>query len=409
MRTEILIASCRAARRTPVKRGTRREPSLQLTRLLPIAALLLCASARGQESTPSRLELYGLLSAGLVSGTGFTIADERVTAMSEQGQRSSRWGIRGSEVLGGGLKATFTLESSLSVRSGAAGRDAGGTAMQVDGSLFDREANIALISHDRGSLRVGRGKNLLYDIADEFDARGNANFGALKSVARYAGFYGSGVSRFDNMLRYSAPGIAGVQVDAAYSMGGVPGDASASSSYVAGLRYERDAFELAYAHGELKVGDAQLTTNQRIDLIAAKTLMGRFTLNIGFARTRNPSGGGFQSITPSAIVDGRTSANTWFTGVRYRWSERMAFTAGYYDVSDRVTTDRRNDVRMLGLGVLHAFSKRTELYIDIARAWREDNADAPFTIFDRFRSDRRTPSESAVSQTALNIGIQHRF
>ncbi len=78
-----------------------RKHGAWLQRLSPIAVLLLCvsASASGQQSTPPTVELYGLLSAGLVSGSGFTLADERVTAMSEQGRRSNRWGIRGSEML----------------------------------------------------------------------------------------------------------------------------------------------------------------------------------------------------------------------------------------------------------------------------------------------------------------------
>lgn len=133
------------------------------------------------------------------------------------------------------------------------------------------------------------------------------------------------------------------------------------------------------------------------------------TLNLGFARTRNPTGGGFATITPTATVSGQTSANTWFTGLRYQYSERMEFNAGYYAVQDRVSEDGRNDIKMLGLGVLHALSKRTSFYIDAAYAWRESDATAPFTLFDRFRSDGKTLSESIRSQKALNIGIQHKF
>ncbi len=384
-----------------------RRPALPVA--LALGMLMTCASARAQESGAPVLQPYGLLSVGLVSGDGFTLADRDLTAMSEQGRNSNRWGLRGSETLGRGLTLKFTLESNLSVRRGAAGRDAGGTGTQSEGSLFDREANIALVSRDWGSLRAGRGKNLLYDLADEFDARGNWNFGALKSIARYAGFYGSGISRFDNMLRYSTPSLGGLQFDAAYSIGGVPGDTGTSSSHVSGVRYETGALELGYAHAELKIGEAQASTNQRVDLLAAKAKRDRFTFSLGMARSRNPAGGGFDPITPTSTVAGRTSANTWFAGLRHRWSDRMEFNAGYYDVRDKVSADGRNDVRMLAVGVTHSFSKRTELYIDVARAWREDNADAPFTLFDRFRSDARTPSESASSQTAVNIGIQHRF
>lgn len=208
---------------------TRLRPSaLPSLIVLLLPTLLLAARPAGAASD---LQLYGLLSAGVVTGTGFTADDESLTAFSEQGHSSNRWGLRGSEDLGGGTRLRFNLESNLSLRSGASGRDAGGTATQAEGSLFDREANITLASDSLGSLKLGRGKNLIYDLADEFDARGNWNFGGLKPIARYAGFYsGSGVSRFDRMLRYTSPSFGPLSVDAAYSVGGVPGSRRSRSA-----------------------------------------------------------------------------------------------------------------------------------------------------------------------------------
>lgn len=354
-------------------------------------------------------ELYGLLSAGVVTGSGFTIDDQSLTTVSEQGHNSNRWGLRGREDLGGGLQLRFVLESNLSLRSGAGGRDAAGTGTQSEGSLFDREANLTLVSERLGAIKVGRGKNLLYDLADEFDARGNWNFGGLKPIARYAGFYsGSGVSRFDNMLRYASPSIGGLVFDAAYTAGGVPGSSRTESGHVAGLRYARGPLEVGYAHAELRVGDGQQDVNQRIDLLVTKMSVDAWTFNLGYARTRNPTGGGFAAITPTATVAGRTSANTWFAGARWRMDERVSFNAGYYDVHDQATGGT-NDVQMLALGTVYAFSKRTELYLDVAHARRPAGASAPFTLYDRFRSDFSTPSESTGNQTALNIGVQHRF
>lgn len=385
------------------------RPRLTASALAPVLALLPALLA-GPASAAPDLQLYGLLSAGVVTGTGFTVADESLTAFSEQGHSSNRWGLRGSEDLGGGLRLRFNLESNLSLRSGAAGRDAGGTATQSDGSLFDREANLTLSSEHLGSLKLGRGKNLIYDLADEFDARGNWNFGALKSIARYAGFYsGSGVSRFDRMLRYTSPSLGPLSLDAAYSIGGVPGSSSAGASYVAGFRLDFKPIEIGYAHGEMRLGEAQEAVNQKVDLLTAKTTVRDWSFNLGYARTRNPAGGGFAAITPTSTVAGRTSADTWFAGAKWKMNERVSFNAGYYDVRDRAAGGGANDVQMLALGTVYAFNKRTELYADLAHARRGAGATAPFTLYDRYRSDARTPSESTADQTALNIGIQHRF
>lgn len=372
-----------------------------------LSTVLLAATSA---ATAANVTAYGLMSAGIVSGSGFTADDESLTAFSEQGHNSNRWGLRGSEDLGGGLKLGFTLESNLSVRSGASGRDAGGTGTQSEGSLFDREANLTLSSDRLGALKLGRGKNLIYDIADDFDARGNWNFAGLKPIARYAGFYsGSGVSRFDNMVRYSSPAFGGLAFDAAYSIGGTPGTSRTGSSYVAGLRYARGPLELAYARGEMRLGTNEEEVNQRIDLLAAKAKVDAWTFNLGFARARNPTGGGFAPITPTSTVAGRTSADTWFAGAKWKMNERISFNAGYYDVRDRVAGGGNDDVQMLAAGTVYAFSKRTELYLDVAHARRPGGAGAPFTLYDRYRSDRSTPSESTSDQSAINIGIQHRF
>lgn len=385
------------------------RPRLPVPALAPVLALLPTLMAGPVRAAPD-VQLYGLLSAGVVSGTGFTVADESLTTISEQGYSSNRWGLRGSEDLGGGSRLRFNLESNLSLRSGAAGRDAGGAATQSDGPLFDREANITLASERLGSLKLGRGKNLIYDLADEFDARGNWNFGGLKPIARYAGFYsGSGISRFDRMLRYTSPSLGPLSLDAAYSIGGVPGSSSAGTSYVAGFRLDLRPVEIGYAHGEMRLGEAQDAINQKVDLLTAKTTVRDWTFNLGYARTRNPSGGGFTAITPTSTVAGRTSADTWFAGAKWKMNERVSLNAGYYDVRDRVAGGGANDVQMLALGTVYAFSKRTELYADVAHARRGVGATAPFTLFDRYRSDARTPSESTADQTALNIGLQFRF
>jgi predicted porin len=347
-------------------------------------------------------QVYGLLSAGIVSGNGFSRADESMSVLSEQGHSSNRWGLRGTEELGQGLRMSFMLESSLSLRTGAAGRDSS--------SLFDREAHLAFHHPVAGAFRAGRGKNLLYELADDFDARGNWNFGALKSASRYAGFYSSsGVSRFDHMLRYSSPEWAGVRLDGAYTFGGQPGDSRAGSGYVIGARYRWQSSEFGYAHAELRTGSVPTDLSQRVDLIVAKTKASDLTLNLGYARTRNPTGGGFASIIDEATVTGRTSADTWFAGLRYPVSEAVTINAGYYDVRDKVSPDGRNNVRMLAAGLVYALSSRTELYVDVARAWREPGASAAFTIYDRFRSNTDTPSESTRNQRAVNIGLQHRF
>lgn len=388
--------------------------------LLRSIAVFCLAGAGLSAKAADGIELYGLVSAGIVHlrDAASMTAPDSVTSLAEQAHNSNRWGLRGSEDLGGGMKAKFNLESSLSLRTGAAGRDA--TYVNPPGNpLFDREANVSLESKDWGKLKFGRGKNALYDTLDEFDARGNWNFGGLKPVARYAGFYGgSNVSRFDNMIRYTSPGFAGLVLDAAYSFGGTAGDSSRASHWMAGASYRIKPIEIAYVHGELKLSCPLLNctseqtganVTERIDVLAAKYAGEGWSLHAGYARTRNLQQNGTNFNASATRVDGRTSADTWFVGARYRVAPAIALNAGYYDVKDKVTAGGVDSLRMAAVGMVYSFSKRTELYVDYAKVFRKDGAVAPFTLYDRMSFDGVNGSESRASQSGLVVGMQHRF
>lgn len=366
------------------------------------------------------VNVYGLVSGGVVHlrDAASMTSPGNVTALADQAHSSNRWGIRGSEDLGGGLKGKFNLESSLSLRSGAAGRDAS-YVNPTNSPLFDREAHLSLESIDWGRLKLGRGKNFLYDVLDDYDARENWNFAGLKPVARYAGFYGgSNVSRFDNMLRYTSPEIQGWSFDAAYSFGGYPGDTERQSHWVAGVAYRAGAFDLAYVHGELRLScpvlncsTAQTGANvtERIDVLAAKFGSKERSFHAGYARTRNPQQSGSHFNASATRVDGRTSADTWFVGARFQLMPALALNAGYYDVRDKVTAGGVDSLRMAAAGVVYSVSKRTSFYADVAKAFREDGAVAPFTLFDRISFDGATGTESRASQSGIVLGVQHRF
>jgi predicted porin len=369
-----------------------------------VAALMLMAGvAQAQNVT-----LYGVVGSGVVSGSGFTSANSNFTGLGDQLHNSNRLGVKGVEDLGNGMTAKFTLESNIGLRTGAMGKDAGGTG--TNGTvIFDREANVA-IAGDFGQIQLGRGKNFLYQVADEFDSRSNWNFGGLKPVARYAGFYsGSGVSRFDNMVRYTSPEIVkGLKFDGAYAFGNQVGDTESKSSYNVGVRYTVGAFDVAYTREEVRLTNA--VVSEQIDLIAAKyNVTDALTLNLGYAITDNPSS--LREYRASSTkADGKTDARTWFAGAKYKVNNNVSLNAGYYNVQDKVTAGK-DDVKMYAVGAVYAFSKRTEVFADYVVANRGANAAAPFTVYDRWVPDAGGSNfaDSAFSQRAVAVGIQHRF
>jgi predicted porin len=374
-----------------------------------LIALAALSAIAGSAASADELKFYGLVSAGVVSGSGIGNADKSQTVMSDQGHSSNRWGFMGSEDLGNGMKAKFQLESNMSLRSGGAGKDSGGTTKNGD-PLFDREANVSLESSDWGQIKLGRGKNFLYNVLDEYDARGNWNFGALKSVARYAGFYGgSGVSRYDNMVRYTSPSFSGLSFDYAYGFGGDLTDSTKSNKWNVGARYEMENFGVAYTHSDNKISSTDI--NNRIDLLAARYTMGDLYFDAGYAMTRNPAGSGSFTTQSSSTskVDNKPDADTYFIGARYKLNDKLGLNAGYYNVKDKTASATGvNDLQMAAVGMTYSFSKRTEFYVDYASAIRKSGATAAFTTFDRY-SDGSATFESKYDQNAINVGIQHRF
>jgi predicted porin len=287
-----------------------------MKKILAATLLAVGLTASMAQDASRNTEVYGVIGAGVVSGTGFGSSNQSFTGLGEQLHNSNRFGLKGSQDLGDGIKAGFQLESNFSARTGAAGKDSAGTGTGSS-TLFDREANMSLGSKDYGQIQLGRGKNFLYNVLDEFDSRGNWNFGGAKSVARYAGFYsGSGISRFDNMVRYTSPSLGGLKFDYAYSAGNQMGDTSYKSSYNTGVRYTAGPIDLAYTHEEARLSNA--VVSETIDLVAAKyEVIPSLTVNAGYAITRNPTAQ-TTYYSSSSKADGKTDANTWFAGAKYK-------------------------------------------------------------------------------------------
>ncbi len=167
---------------------------------------LLSTAAMGQSS----VTLYGIVDAAVVHTTN-QLGGSRSSIDAGQ-LATSRWGMRGSEDLGGGLKANFGLESTLVNDTGAAG------------NLFDRQATVGL-SGGFGSVNLGRQNILGVDSIGLADPLGLAHPGTNPNVAfsalnagRLYGEYGTngGVNqaqlRQNNSIKYLTPVFSGLVV-----------------------------------------------------------------------------------------------------------------------------------------------------------------------------------------------------
>ena len=158
--------------------------------------------------------LYGRIDTGLrytyVDSDFQNIDDASSFEMTSGNYTGSRFGLKGEEDLGNGLKVAFVLEN---------GFDSDDGSFNSNDNLFGRQASLHL-KGGFGELAFGR-MGILNSTAGTF---GIGNFNPFATgwgdVGSQTLLWGAGFSsRLDNMITYATPEFAGVKVYAQYSFG----------------------------------------------------------------------------------------------------------------------------------------------------------------------------------------------
>ena len=165
--------------------------------------------------------------------------------LSSGNQSGARFGLKGSEDLGNGVKAGFHLENGFSADTGS---------LAQNSRLFGREARL-FVNGAFGEVAFGRmgtlgSANGTYGILGNLSPFGASWVGAVE----YSTYYVGGI-RADNTVTYKTPTFAGVTVYAQYSfetntkqeenLKATEGKASANRYYALGATYKAAGFDLA--------------------------------------------------------------------------------------------------------------------------------------------------------------------
>lgn len=175
--------------------------------VIAVLPALLCGSVLAQ----SGVTLYGIVDAGVQwnkqysSGSG---SQESTWSLDSGYQSPSRFGVRGAEALGGGLKAIFAVEGGFDISTGMSAQG---------GLLFGRQAWVGL-QGGWGSLAGGR-------IPTPSSGAGSFDFmGAVDPFAAGFGintmgstFIAANGLREDNAVLYVTPAVRGFRAAAGYS------------------------------------------------------------------------------------------------------------------------------------------------------------------------------------------------
>jgi len=190
-------------------------------------------------NNPSNANIYASNGQQAASAIDATQKAGRTTSMTNGMLQPSRWGLKGDENLGGGLKANFVLESGLNIAGGTNPNDhallasTGSTGLtgagdsSLNGQMFDRQASVGLAG-DFGSFDVGFQLNLNGELMGMIDPLGG---GYISPLGTYGGLTGMGSSytgRASNSIKY-AYAMGNTTVKAFYAMGGYSGNSGQGS------------------------------------------------------------------------------------------------------------------------------------------------------------------------------------
>jgi predicted porin len=341
------------------------------------------------------IDLYGIVDVGLRAADGLGANNAptpsgHTTAVNSGIDNTSRWGIKGQESLGGGLKAVFRLEGGINADTGAQAKS---------DRLFDRLAWAGLDSA-YGQLAFGRQTNLLSDALVAVDPLGkrfasfnpNINVAGLSNTAfgthAFGRQYGpSGYNdnyyRLDNTVKYTA-NVGPWQARAAYSAGEVAGDSAASSSHGVALAYQQPNWVVSGATQQFRSRDG-LPLDAWTLGGAAKAGAWQFKANA--ARNRADTGAG------KTVVQRVLSA-----GVGLQAARDVLVTTALYSVRREATGFVDDGFDRAFVFIEKMLAPRTTAYAEADyTAWRGDAAG---------KTASRTNDRHG---TGLTLGLMQKF
>ncbi|GAB3358750.1 MULTISPECIES: porin [Giesbergeria] len=351
---------------------------------LALAIAAIGTPALAQNATSS-LTLYGIVDAGVMHNSNN--AGQSETRMASGYLQTSRFGFRGTEDLGGGLRALFTLESGLNVTTGASSSTT---------TLFNRQAFMGLSSSTLGTLTLGRQYTPVYDHlialsgAPTFGVGGGAVDGIAapgSTVARFDNTLGG--TRIDSSFKYTSPEFSGFKFNAMWQSRPDASSAKTGQLSSVGLGYNAGALSSGLGYivrkcSSITTGCTATTDDDKLwalgvgyDLGMAK-LAGIYTSQKN-AKNVKDSDGDVLHLMVKIPVGG--------------WH----LAAGYQHLNDKSVRDE--DVRQFNLSALYYLSKRTSVYGAYSHQKVDNGGKASMAV--------TTSSDS--KQNVYAVGIRHVF
>jgi predicted porin len=323
------------------------------------------------------------------------------------GELPSRWGIRGTEDLGGGLKAIFVLEDGFNTRAGDLGQG---------GRFFGRQAWVGL-EGPWGALTFGRQYNMVYWALSDADILGPDihGIGALDNYLPNA--------RSDNSVVYKGT-YKGVTAGASYSFGRdaagtgnspgqgtcagqVAGQFSQCHEWSAMLKYDSANFGVATAYDEQR-GGANATANffdgaATFPIGSGADKDARIGVNgyVRFAGLKVGAGWLGRHVETNSISAPDVRSNLYYLGAQYFVTPSFVMDGEGFRI---VVREQDARATMATVRATYFLSKATAVYLGGAYLWNSNRARFSASV-----GGGGTTPAPGMGQLAAMAGIRHSF
>ncbi|WP_322045660.1 porin [Paraburkholderia sp. J67] len=370
---------------------------------LAIAAASFASAAQAQ----STVTLYGLIDAGVAYSSNAGGAHQ-FAAMSGA-LNGSRWGLKGEEDLGGGLKAIFVLESGFSVMTGALGQNT---------REFGRQAFVGLSSNQYGSFTLGRQYDSVVDYLGPLALNGTQYGGTIASHP-YDNDNLNNSFRISNSVKFQSVDYNGFKFGGLYGFSNEAGGFSDNRAYSLGASYAFGGLKFAAGYLQLN-GEGSSNTSGAVSTDSTFTAGRQRTYgagvnyafgaaNLGFVFTQTQLSDASmistsRSGTSSGIaLDGSARFTNFEVNARYNLTPALT-VSGAYTYTDASLKGVKPKYNQLTLQTDYLLSKRTDVYAEAAYQHVSDTGNSGIGA-----DISGFSASSSSSQVVGTVGIRHRF
>ncbi|MCP3720979.1 porin [Paraburkholderia sp. CNPSo 3281] len=354
----------------------------------------------------SSVTLYGIIDTGLAYVHNSGGHSTQITTMSGS-LAGSRWGLKGSEDLGGGLKTVFQLENGFDPTNGTLGQNS---------RLFGRQAFVGISSDKFGTVTLGRQYDPIVDQVQPLT--GDNYFGAIFAPPGDFDNYDNSI-RINNAVKWASPSWGGVTLEALYAFGGLAGSVGSGQTYSASAGYSSGSFSAAAGYMHIDYGNARLTTRPS----GSADSLYNSAVNSAYSSARSVNSArvagqyvissvtfgaaySFTQYNPDAMSSFSTSQKFQNASVFGIWQVLPTFSLGAGYNYTKTSGDSSAKYNMFSLGADYNLSKRTDVYAiaGYTHASGENGSGPAEAVVGSFDIN-----SGSSSQAIAVVGLRHTF